>query len=294
MRFIKKLYCKILLLLGYVKKKLNINTKFKIGNFNIILTGDHALPVYKRQYFYYDLYLPNLVSKLKATTSFIDIGCNCGDTFFPCYSQNPNIMYYCIDPEKEFIDLFKKNIRNNKYKLNLEKVKISQNLIGNKLSGHLVGSMGSKKLVKEDSLDNIKSISINEYVETNNVENVSLIKIDTDGYDYNIISSGEEIISKNEPLVFFECYIPTQEQKESYLNILDNFKLLGYHDFCVFDNYGQLITKHCNKEHLCELIEYLFRSKKDDNYGSIIYYDILAYKNSKHEEIVHSSLKMYE
>ena len=41
--------------------------------------------------------------------------------------------------------------------------------------------------------------------ETNIFPNV--IKIDTDGYDYDIIQSGKRSIRQNKPVIFFECQI---------------------------------------------------------------------------------------
>jgi len=294
MKLIKKIYFKFLLLLGSLKKKLNIALKYKIKNFEILLTGDHALPIYKAQYSYYDLYLPNLVKYLKNNSSFIDIGCNCGDTFFNCYEENLKIKYYCVDAEIEFINLFKKNIIKNKNKLNLDKIHITNYLIGNKLSGFLKGSKGSKKLVKNKNSYSLKSTSLNDYVNLYNIENISLLKIDTDGYDYNIINSGDKIILKNKPLIFFECYVPSKKQKINYLKILDNLNLYGYDTFCVFDNYGKILTKNCNKDHVSNLINYLYNNEKHQNYGSIIYFDILAFLKKKHQILVDRSLKIYK
>ena len=76
-----------------------------------------------------------------------------------------------------------------------------------------------------------------------------LIKVDTDGYDAAVLASGRSIIAACEPVLFWEneiCYDNLQDYFEIY-SLLAN---LGYENYTVFDNFGNIMFE----THDCKLL----------------------------------------
>jgi hypothetical protein len=72
------------------------------------------------------------------------------------------------------------------------------------LKGSLVqkSNLGSKFLV--ESADGLEAKSLDEIIIDRNIQNIKLIKVDVDGYDYNVLLSAMNEIKKNKPSLFFE------------------------------------------------------------------------------------------
>jgi len=117
-----------------VKKFLNINTIYKIGEIEILLPSDHLLPSYQKKHRTYDRFLYYLVSSLEDDSSVIDVGANIGDTVCSMIQSNSHLNYYCIEGDNYFysyllknIKKIEKNLKDNKL---LSKIKCFNNLIG--------------------------------------------------------------------------------------------------------------------------------------------------------------------
>jgi FkbM family methyltransferase len=75
----------------------------------------------------------------------------------------------------------------------------------------------------------IGAISLDDYCSLNRVSNVDLIKIDTDGYEYDVLKGAEKIISDFSPIIVFEAglYILC-ERKIIFEQFLDFFEYYKY------------------------------------------------------------------
>src|SRR5882672_431025 len=77
-----------------------------------------------------------------------------------------------------------------------------------------------------------KSITIDELCKSANLNNVSLIKIDVDGYDYKVLSGALGTIKRFKPIVFIElCEYALQAKGDSILKIFSDLAQLGYAGF---------------------------------------------------------------
>ena len=64
-----------------------------------------------------------------------------------------------------------------------------------------------------------------QHVKANKINKVSLIKVDTDGYDFKVLKGAMETIKKFKPLITIEVD-PKEEDHEMYLDFL--FKIPQY------------------------------------------------------------------
>lgn len=269
-----------------LKKLLKFDVVVKSNNFIINLPFNHNYLEYKTDYPNYDETILKVVKSLgKKNSSIIDVGANCGDTIIQMFFKNKNKKYYGVEPDELFYKYLKKNLNQNKLS---NKIKIFKNFItSKKKKGFLNGSSGTKKFVpsKINKIEN--QITLDKFVDINFIKNLELIKIDTDGYDYDVLKSGSKIIKKFKPIIFFECQIEIKKQVEQYINVIKNLKNFFY-SFYFFDNFGNFIVKSNDLNDIRNLILYIY-NQNNFKKKSIYYYDILACTKNDYKRILKSA-----
>jgi len=81
----------------------------------------------------------------------------------------------------------------------------------------------------EKSTEGIGAVSLDEFCEEHEIERVDLVKIDTDGHEYEVLKGAREIIRKFRPVVIFEVgmYI-MDERRVDFSDYLGFFESLDY------------------------------------------------------------------
>ena len=135
------------------------------------------------------------------------------------FYKNKNKKYFGIEPDIYFLITLKRILIKINYQ---KKIKIYKNFITSKKKiGFLVGPVGQKFIhSKFNKIEN--QISLDDFIDVNCIKNLELIKIDTDGYDYDVLKSGNKNIKKFKPIIFFECQI---DNKKRSINIWKNLKI---------------------------------------------------------------------
>lgn len=254
--------------------------RYKIGKYSISLPKDHLLPFYQSSHPQYDQFLPHLARFLPDYSSVIDVGANCGDTLASMSSQNSRLKYICIEADEDFFSLLQSNVllmRDSEPSLMVEMI---NEFIGRDSgNARLVGSGGTKRAVavandevamRPKALDQVIASS------SPNSMPISLIKIDTDGWDYDVINSGMAIIKDYLPLIYFECQYFDDDQYQGFFEIMDTLELLGYGKWYVFDNFGGLILEDTDTASIKSLAQYIKGQNSGETTRTIFYLDILA------------------
>jgi hypothetical protein len=70
---------------------------------------------------------------------------------------------------------------------------------------------------------------------------ISLIKIDTDGFDWSIILSAPYTIAGSKPLIFSEFQLASHKSVNDYIKAVDLLISSGYSKSWIFDNYGNYV-----------------------------------------------------
>ena len=104
-----------------------------------------------------------------------------------------------------------------------------------------------------------------------------LIKIDTDGFDFQIIMSSAVLLADLKPVLYYE-YAPF-EQPNGVADGISSFQSLlesGYRHFRVYDNFGHFLI-HLGAEHLAQFIDLnAFLCSNRVNGVAVPYFDICA------------------
>lgn len=254
---------------------------YKIGKFRIQLTRDHSLPEYQRKFPTYDRFLPKLCRQLPAGSVVVDVGANVGDTIAAIASENPDLRFVAVEPDPAFHKLLVQNAERMRNTVPQLDVEIVHAFIGDNLN--VIGSEGgrgtSRAIVSEDLTQALPTptVRLDEILRNRNIRESSLVKIDTDGFDWSVIDSGFKSISEFGPILFFECDISSDSTHlDKYNNTVRRLSGISYTKFCVFDNFGGLIGIFSSPDNVAQLMRYIEAQNKGLFKRTVYYIDILA------------------
>jgi len=185
--------------------------KYQLGSLLIEMTDRHTLPYYQQQHKLYDRFLPHLAKSL--TGDVIDVGANVGATMAAMAQANPQLDFFCAEPQEHYFAALQQNKKLVEEKLQT-KVRLMKNTIGT------VG------------------VSLNAIVEEFDYK-PDLIKIDVDGMDYDVLNSYK---FDQQPMLYFEADYQTETQLELFKKLIYDLVKKSYSEFYLFDNFGELVT----------------------------------------------------
>ncbi len=164
-------------------------------NFSYYLRDDVDFSVFN-EIFKFVEYKSSIDLIKKSTMPIIDIGAHVG--FFSIFVSclNKNIFVYAVEPEKKNFELLEKHKNEN----NLKNIKTFKCAIGEETkNGNLFISEDSvnnfivknnlKNKINDKNFQNVRIFSIKDFLDTNNIKKVSLIKMDIEGEEFAIINS---------------------------------------------------------------------------------------------------------
>ncbi len=208
------------------------------------------------------------------------MGANCGYTLSGMLSENKDLNFICIEADKKIMEYLIKNTDNIKINSS-KKIILSNSFIGSEIKeAYLEGDGGTKsaKIHGIKSNQKLSTIKLDELLSQYILNNglISLLKIDVDGYDYDVINSSKKTIKKYKPLIFFECDCDSQQQRENYIKTIKNLSKLGYAYWAVFDNFGSFIFQTTNLSMVFEILNYIWLQDLKKNTRTFNYVDIFC------------------
>jgi FkbM family methyltransferase len=276
-----------------VKALLGIESKCTFGPFSIVLPSDHTLPRSLKEHPLYDRFLPYLAGKLPAGSTVIDVGANCGDTLASMLAANQALSFACVEAHDTFFGYLEGNIQRIRSVLPNAAIKAIKALVGKEVvTAHMQSTKGSAHAVPGHGGQARTSRTLDEIVRESSLENVTLLKSDVDGFDYDVINSAEELLRRDAPILFFECYFGSDAQRQSYKKTLHSLQAAKYDDWVVFDNYGDVMLRTRDVAQIEQLFEYCWRQKSGRSTRTIAYFDVLC-ATERHASIVESAVSGY-
>jgi|GEM_PF-816970 FkbM family methyltransferase len=262
----------------------DLTKEYQIGDHSLIFPIDHPLDIYQSTCYRYDLalgYIAQAVFQKYPDSCAIDIGANVGDTaaLIQKYQSIPTL---CIEGNPKFIKYLQHNaaIVGN---IEVEKCFVGRDgLIVN--FDNVNTQRGTASIVNAIDVNGcsaspLKSLDtiLNEH---QRLQNYKLLKIDTDGFDFSIIMSSLDIISKLKPVLYFEYDISfAVTAKTDALNAIAGLVDCGYKKFIIYDNYGNylLSLSHQESEKFIDLNAYLSSNRYHSGKIAVYYLDICAF-----------------
>ena len=155
--------------------------------------------------------LKKLLSKKNSSFTVIDIGANIGSVSLLLAKILKNSKVFAIEPTNYAFNKLSNNLSLNKELK--DKVFLRQLFITNNKKPEKVWSswnfdksnnkhqkhLGTLKEIKQNAY-----IKLDEFVKKENLDNIDFIKLDVDGYELDVLNSGEDFLIKNKPIIFIE------------------------------------------------------------------------------------------
>jgi FkbM family methyltransferase len=153
--------------------------------------------------------IQKFTDQIKDNFVILDIGAQTG-TFSVAAKYFPNTQWHCFEPDPYSYNILSKNLSFNEINnVTLYEQALSDEIRDEVLNIHPplrgLNTLG-KNIIRFPAWD-----SIQHPLKTNTIDNlflntkIDLIKIDTEGGEYNIIKGGLETIKKYKPKILLEC-----------------------------------------------------------------------------------------
>jgi FkbM family methyltransferase len=262
---------------GFIKLFNDPTCSLTVHGKELKLPLSHSLPTYLMLFPFYDR-LPQRISefvhKRQGNLNCIDVGANIGDTIAAFYMKDTDT-FLAVEPNPKFNKLLVENWGWNKT------VTIVSDICSSG-SGEdtfkFIEKSGTAAVIQTESGIKMRKRSLDEIVnEHPHSASANVLKVDTDGHDFEVIAGSKGIISRNLPVVLFECdSFKNTNYVEDCLRTLNFFKYCGYSYFLLYDNYGYLMGKYSLSD-LSPFQNLLFYQLTSNFY----YFDILVMKDAE-------------
>lgn len=249
-------------------------TTHTVAGFEIVLPGDHQLPVFQRLYPLYDRFLPLLARAADdPAAGIVDIGANVGDTAIAMAASCRNHIL-AVEGDPGFFGHLQANIARHPRlggRIAAVPAMVGTGALHGVLSRHEARDATSARL-DQAAAGTPDFVTLDRLLV--NRDDVALIKIDTDGFDWDVVASGPETLARHEPLLFWENYC-VAETAGGYARLYDTLAAGGYAHVWIFDNFGNLLLADTDFSRLGEINAYLLAQERM-GYAAFHYLDVLA------------------
>ena len=191
----------------------------------------------------------NKYLQLEADGIIIDVGANVGLMSLQFAAKVPMGRVYSFEPTYYAFEKLKRNLSLNPelaYRIFPHQMFISEKSGSNTLMVAFSSwKVDGTKTVNDHSIhfgtpkctSGIPNISLDDFVLNNHISNINLIKIDTDGFEYEVLKGAEAVVVNFRPIVILEITLYTlQEKGISFDFFYDFFNRLGYRLFDILTN----------------------------------------------------------
>jgi FkbM family methyltransferase len=221
------------------------NCTLPIHGRNLKLPLSHLLPDFLRLHPFYDQ-LPQRISKFihqkQGYLSCIDVGANIGDTIAAFYKKDTDT-FLAIEPNPKFNKLLAENWG---WAKNIIVVSDICSSSSSESTFVIQEKEGTASVLQTENGLTMRRRSLDEIVNDHpSMANTNVLKIDTDGHDFEVIAGANRLLSQNLPVVLFECQpFENTSYVEDCLSAMNSFKEIGYNYFLLYDNQGHLIGRY--------------------------------------------------
>ena len=162
---------------------------------------------------------------MKDDFQFIDIGVFKGSKIDCIININPYARIIGVEPFKNYYDNLKIKYKNNKNIKLLNYAVSNKNTISNFYYNNKIVDKEAFSLKKDNKFNKIQKIKCKTLIKILKNKSASIIKIDTEGSEYDILKISKNILLHNKPAIFIEI------TDKTFKNIINFFKKNNYHSY---------------------------------------------------------------
>ncbi len=211
----------------------------------LYLPLSHSLPFNLSQLPLYDSVFKRLGFFLRQKYGFIsviDVGANVGDTIAAFFDEKSSRdSFLGIEPYRHFREYLVRNWDGEARVKILPYVCAAASQPAQNY--RIVETHGTAEIFQSDTGVPLETRTLDEIVaEQPAFQKCNVVKVDTDGHDFEVIQGARKLLRANRPAVFFEC-APLNHPNfiQECIATLEIFANAGYRSFIAYDNIGRLI-----------------------------------------------------
>ncbi|AFZ13627.1 methyltransferase FkbM family [Crinalium epipsammum PCC 9333] len=233
-----------------------IEISFKDSIFKMILERPGHIEDYIVQHGAWEPHISDLITFfMKENGIFLDVGANIGYHSLYIASSFENSECICFEPNSLIYQQLNRNIKLNNRLKNIRAYDVAISNFDGEVEFYMqdespynrgISSLTHNWDLKLDT-HGVKQISVqaaklDDFLEESLKSRISVIKIDTQGTEYQVICGAMDIIEKSKPVIFFEFETAYQPENpaESLKEILNKIYGFGYKVFLVKSEYPEL------------------------------------------------------
>ena len=181
----------------------------------------------------------NILNYLKDATTILDIGANMGHTALEInkdrLSRIKNFSITCFEPYPENFSMLQHNLTlNSTAHIQVENLGLGAEERLMKMYKDCDTNSGGNRIVYEPTkntldVEEVRVTSLDNYLNSKNINKVDFIKIDVEGYEYEVLKGGIETLKTMKPRLFIELDNENLKNQGSSAHELISFlEQLGY------------------------------------------------------------------
>lgn len=253
-------------------KKQNPLVETFIGQYKIQVPFSHQLPFILKSFPYYSANLARIARQVHGKypgLKFIDVGANIGDSVALLRTE-ATFPILCIEGDDYFFSILEINAAR------FADVHLAKNYVGestvevNAVSVEIGGTAHLSHNETGGKIIYLKKLSA--ILEDNTLFQWSkMLKVDTDGFDNQILRGSTDFLEEAKPVVFFE-YDPffLSQQNDNGLSIFGTLAAIGYQKLLIYENNGELLlSTNIDNSRLLEDITHFYTGRKGIRYCDI-------------------------
>lgn len=236
----------------------------------------HPLPRYLADHPHYDRLprrLGDFMRERQQRLVVIDVGANIGDTV-AAFRRHAADRFLAIEPCPRYHAFLGRNWGGEANVVTIEEACCRAEGEG---GFRAVEADGTASLVRATDGQSIRGRTLDAIVADHHIaRDANVLKIDTDGHDFEVIAGATRLLSEQLPAVLFECApFGNTGYVGQCLETLERLHGHGYRHILVYDNLGNLLGRH-SLDNLAAFRDLLFFQVTSDR----LYYDVLAMKEN--------------
>jgi FkbM family methyltransferase len=251
--------------------------EFTYSGAKLLAPFSHELPMISARYPKNSVNFGAVVERTAETSVsllVVDVGANIGDSTVLGRSL-PNVRYLCIEGSEDFIPYLRRNV-GSRGDVQIVPAIIGQ--VGELLSIQSGRGTGNAIVGQAGSIPVRSLASVVSECKWSDIDKI-LLKIDTDGFDAQILVQSSEFIAAHKPDIFFE-YDPIMADQSHTPTIaaIEMLLRIGYSSFEVWDKYGSRLlgTSKVNAGGIFSDLTRFCRESSSNYVNETMYFDVWA------------------
>ena len=264
---------------------------YEINGFRLLLPAAHPLPAFQAAHRLYDRFLVSLGECLPDGAAAIDIGANVGDSAAALCAKASMRTVFCVDGSSTYFKYLEKNARiiaSHGHDIHCLRAVVGPA----RTRARIVEAWSSGQVVVSQSGEETLTLDAVCRLARERVSRITVVKIDTDGFDMSVIQSGPAELERHEPLLFFEVWMRSRSELPLFVSTLSLLSRLGYSRFTILDNFGNIMLETEELSALAHIAGYVATLNEGISTRTIYHVDVFA-STERNRDIHESAVRLY-